>query len=185
MVYHNSNFLILGETWLNPAEILRHPSIVFDERIPSQDPSKGRGIHGLMLVRNPKLTDHSDFEEVKRDTEMHSYVWFKFRGMVIGGFHLPPSMELDACIESALSASLLLGVSGDGDPVFLIGDLSMRLGHLAGDSVANFRSNIRYTLRDLGFSWICPDSGKWTVHKSRGRSIADYVFANQEAGKQH
>ena len=59
----------------------------------------------------------------------------------------------------------------------------MRLGHLTGDSVANFRSNIRYTLQDLGFSWIRPDSGKWTVHKSRGRSIVDCDFANQEARK--
>ena len=133
MDYHNFSFLILGETWLNPAEILRHSSIVFDERFPSQDHSKGRGIHGLMVVRNPKLTNHSDFEEVKRDTEMHSYVWFKFRGMVIGGFYPPPSMELAACIENILSASLLPGVSGDGDPVFLIGDLNMRLDHLTGD----------------------------------------------------
>ena len=181
MDYHNFSFLMLGETWLKPSEILRHPNIVFDLRFPSQDPSRGRGIHGLMVVRNPRLAECSDFEEVKRDTETHSYVWFKFRGTVFGCFYLPPSMELATCIECILSASELPEVSETGDPVFLIGDLNMRLGYLTGDTVTNLRSNIRYTLQDLGFSWIRPNSGKWTVHTAQGRSIVDYVFANQEA----
>ena len=183
MDHHDFSFLVLGETWLKPAEILRHPSIVFDLRFPSQDPSKGRGIHGLMVVRNPKLTDYSDFEEVKRDTVTHSYIWFKFRGMVIGGFYLPPSMELTTCVECILSASELPGGLENGCPVFMVGDLNMRLGRLTGDTVVNLRSNIKYTLQDLGLSWIRPDSGKWTFHTSRGRSMVDYVFANREARK--
>ena len=122
------SFLILGETWLKPSDTLRHPSIVFDLRYPSQDPSKGRGIHGLMVVRNPKLAKLSDFEEVKRDLEHHSYIWFKFRGSVFGGFYLPPSMELTTCIECVLSATDLTVGSGNEDPVFLVGDLNMRLG---------------------------------------------------------
>ena len=177
------SFLILGETWLKPMDILRHPSIVFDLRYPSRDPSKGRGIHGLMVVRNPNLAEACDFEEVKRDQEHHSYIWFRFRGMVFGGFYLPPSMELTVCIECVLSAEDIVARLGDGEPVFLVGDLNMRLGHITGDLTTNFRSNIMSTLRDLGLSWVRPDFGKWTVHTSRGRSIVDYVFANQNAGK--
>ena len=178
---HNFSFLVLGETWLKPMDILRHPSIVFDLRYPSRDPSKGRGIHGLMVVRNPKLAELCDFEEVKRDQEHYSYIWFKFRGMVMGGIYLPPSMELTTCIECVLSAEEIMTTLGDGEPVILIGDLNMRLGRLTGDLTANFRTNISTILQDLGLSRIRPDSGKWTVHTSRGRSIVDYVFANQSA----
>lgn len=51
------------------------------------------------------------------------------------------------------------------------------------DAHSCHESNVRYTLQDLGFSWIQPDSGKWAVHKSRRRLIVDYVFANQEVRK--
>ena len=40
-----------------------------------------------MVIRNPKLTKLSDFEEVKRDQEYHSYIWFKIRGSVFGGLY--------------------------------------------------------------------------------------------------
>ena len=180
---NNFSFLILGETWLKPTENLRHPSIVFDLRFPSKDPTKGRGIHGLMVVRNAKLTELSDFEEIKRDLTNYSYIWFRFRGMVYGGFYLPPSMELDICIECVQSVSEICEVSGNEDPIFLVGDLNMRLGTLTDDTVTNLRSNIRHTMQELGLLWIRPDSGKWTVCTSRGRSIVDYIFANQEAKK--
>ena len=55
----------------------------------------------------------------------------------------------------------------------------MRLERLTGDLIANLRSNIRYTLQDMRLSWIRPNSGKWTVQMSHGRSIVNYVFANQ------
>ena len=177
------SFLILGETWLKPVDILRHPNVVFDLRYPSRDPTKGRGIHGLMVIRNPKHTELCDFEEVKRDQGHHSYIWFKFRGTVFGGFYLPPSMELAACIECVLSVEDIRTTLGDGDPMILVGDLNMRLGRLTGDLTTNLRSNIRGILQDLGLILIRPNSGKWTVHTSRGRSIVDYVFANQKGRK--
>ena len=55
------SLLILGEAWPKPPDALRHPSAVFDLRCPSQDPFKGRGVHGLMVVRSPKLAKLSDF----------------------------------------------------------------------------------------------------------------------------
>ena len=33
----------------------------------------------------------------------------------------------------------------------------------------------------MELSWDRPNSGKWTVYTSRGRSIVDYVFVNQRA----
>ena len=92
-----------------------------------------------MVVRNPKLTKLADFEEVKRDQEHHSYVWFKFRDSVFSRLYLPPRMELATCIECILSAADLMAGSGGEDPVFLVGDLNMRLGRLTGDPIANFR----------------------------------------------
>ena len=177
------SFLILGETWLKPMDILRHTSITFDLRFPSKDSSRGRGIHGLMVVRNVKLTEPQDFSEVERDAGTHSYIWFKFRGMVFGGFYLPPSMEITACIECLQSTARYPIPHDLEEPVFMAGDLNMRLGNLTGDLVTNFRSNVMYTLQDLGLSWIRPNSGKWTVCTSRGRSIVDYVFGNQKAAK--
>ena len=180
---HNFSFLILGETWLKPMDPLRHPSITFDLRFPTRNPLEGRGIHGLMVVRNTKLTDASDFEEMERDTDNHSYIWFRFHGMVFGGFYLPPSMELATCIECLQSASRHLTTWDNGEPVFLVGDLNIRLGPITGDLITNLRSNIRYTLQELGLSWIRPETGKWTVCTARGRSIVDYIFANQKASK--
>ena len=130
---------------------------MFDLRCPSRDPTRGRGIHGHMVVRNPKLAKLSDFKEVKKNQEHHSYIWFKFRGSVFGGLYLPPSMELATCIKCVLSAA----GSRNEDPVFLVGDLNMRLGRLTGDLAANLRSNIRYTLQDMGLSWVRPNPGKW------------------------
>ena len=33
----------------------------------------------------------------------------------------------------------------------------------------------------MRLSWVRPYSGKWTIHTARGRSIVDYVFADQRA----
>ena len=115
---HDFSFLILGETWLKPVGILRRPNVVFDLRYPSRDPTKGRWIRGLMVIRNPKHTELCDFEEVKRDQKHHLYIWFKFRDTVLGGFYLPPNMELTACIECVLSVEDIRTALGDGDPMF-------------------------------------------------------------------
>ena len=57
------------------------------------------------------------------------------------------------------------------------------MGHITGDLVANFRSTIRYTLRDLGLVWMKPNIGKWALEAARGRSIVDYIMANPSARK--
>ena len=33
----------------------------------------------------------------------------------------------------------------------------------------------------MGFCWVQPDEGEWTVDTVMGRSIVDYVFANPQA----
>ena len=79
---------------------------------------------------------------MKREQEHHSYIWFKFRGSVFGGLYLPPNIELATCIECVLSAADLMAGSGNEDPMFLVGDLNMRLGRLTGDLIANLRSTL-------------------------------------------
>ena len=60
-------FLVLGETWLRPADSLRHPAIVIDHRHPREEFFRGRGVHGIMVLRNLQLTEDSDFAELSRD----------------------------------------------------------------------------------------------------------------------
>ena len=81
--------LVLGETWLRAVDSLKHPAIVIDHRHPREEFSKGRGIYGVMVLRNLQLTESSDFAELFRDEANYSCVWFKFRTMVVGGYYLP------------------------------------------------------------------------------------------------
>ena len=181
---HNFSFLVLGETWLKPDDILRHPSIVFELRGQSSNPSRGRGVHGLMVVRNAKLTSVKDFMEIYKDEDNRSCIWFRYKGTLFGGYYLPPSMELSTCIESLMMASIIRKGIGHDEPMYLMGDLNARMGHLTGDTLVNFRSNIRYTLSDQGLSWVKPDIGKWTFETHRGRSIVDYIMTNAVGRKQ-
>ena len=172
-------FLVLGETWLRPADSLRHPAIVIDHRYPREEFSKGRGVHGLMVLRNPQLTESSDFAEVFRDEVNYTCVWFRFRSIVVGGYYLPPSLDLTICRESLLKGFEY--VEDQNRNVFLVGDLNMRMGTHTGDSIANTRSQLWYTIEEMGLYWLQPDEGKWTVDTTRGQSIVDYVFANPQA----
>lgn len=98
-------FLILGETWLRPADSLRHPAIVIDHRYPREEFSRGRGIHGLTVIRNLQLTESSDFTELFRDEVNYTCIWFRFKSIVVGGYYLPPSLDLTICRESLLLGS--------------------------------------------------------------------------------
>ena len=172
-------FLVLGETWLRPVDSLRHPAIAIDHRYPREEFSRGRGVHGVMVLRNLELTESSDFTELLRDEVNHTCVWFKFRDMVVGGYYLPPSLDLAICRESLVIASEF--VEDHNRKVFLVGDLNLRMGSLTGDSVKNSRTRLWDTIEEMGFRWAQPDEGKWTIDTAMGRSIVDYVFANPQA----
>ena len=172
-------FLVLGETWLRPTDTLRHPAIVIDHRYSREEFSRGRGVHGLMVLRNLQLTESSDFAEVFRDEVNYTCVWFRFRSIVVGGYYLPPSLDLTICRESLLKGFEY--VEDQNRSVFLVGDLNMRMGPHTGDSITNFRSRLWYTIEEMGLCWLQPDEGKWTVDTTRGQSIVDYVFANPQA----
>ena len=116
---HNFSFMILGETWLKQNDIFRSPSIVFDLRGTSNDPAKGRGVHEVMVIRNMKLTDEHDFSEFCRDEVNRSCIWFKFQGILSGVYYLPPSIELDTCIESLMITSDVREQTDREGPVFL------------------------------------------------------------------
>ena len=91
---------------------------------------------------------------------------FRFRNIVVGGYYLPPSLDLTICRES-----FLIGTEYAEDQtrnMFLVGDLNMRMGPRTGDSSTNFRSRLWYTIEEMGFCWVQPDEGKWTVDTTRG-----------------
>ena len=172
-------FLVIGETWLRPADSLNHPAILIDHRYPREEFSRGRGIHGLMVLRNTQLTESSDFTELFRDEVNHTCIWFKFRTIVVGGYYLPPGLDLTICRESLLIASEYL--ENQDYSVYLVGDLNMRMGPLTGDTISNSRSRLWYMIEEMGLQWVRPSMGKWTIETTRGHSIVDYVFANPDA----
>ena len=80
-----------------------------------------------MILRNLQLTESSDFAELFRDEANHTCVWFKFRTMVVGGYYLPPSLDLTICRESPVIASEF--VEDQDRKVSLTGDLNLRMDH--------------------------------------------------------
>ena len=113
--------------------------------------SRGRGVHGLMGLRNLQLMEDSDFAELFRDEVNYTCVWFRFRNIVVGGHYLPPSLDMTIRREN-----LLIGTEYAEDQarnVFLVGDLNMRMGPRTGDSSTNFRSRLWYTIEEMGFCW--------------------------------
>ena len=183
VIEHHFSFLVLDGTWLRPGDTFRHLSkfLTSGPKTESSNPARGRGIHGAMAVRNVRSTKLCEFRELYRDNTNCSCIWFSFRGIVLGAYYFPPSMDISTCIECIQIASDIRKRVGDEAPAFLIRDLNIRLGNLTGDSTANLRSNIVYTLNDLEYSWIKPDSGKWTLETQRDRSIVDYIMADPKA----
>ena len=57
----------------------------------------------------------------------------------------------------------------------------MRMGPRTGDTTTNYRSRLWYTIEEMGISRVQADGGKWTVDRTMGLSIVDYVFANAQA----
>ena len=79
--------------------------------------------------------------------------------MVVGGYYLPPSLDLAICRESLVIASEF--VEDQNRNVFPVGGLWD-------------------TIEEMGFCWVQPDEGKWTIDTAIGRSIVDYVLANPQ-----
>ena len=152
-----SVFLVMGETWLRPVDSLRHPAIVINHRYPREEFSRGRGVHGVMVLRNLEPTESSDFTKLFRDEANHICVWFKFRDMVVGEYYLPPSLDLTICRESLVIASEF--VEDQNRHVPLVGDLNLRMGSLTGDSNKNSRTRLWDAIEEAGFCWVQPDEG--------------------------
>ena len=181
MSEYHFNSLVLGGTWLRPGDTFRHPSIVFDLRAENSNPARGMGVYTVMVVRNAISTKFCEFRELYKDDINRSCILFNFRGIVLGAYYLPPNMDFSTCIECIQIAPDIRKRVGDEAPVFLVGDLNIRLGNLTGNLTANFRSNIMYTFNGLEYSWIKPESGKRTLETQRGRSIVDYIMADPNA----
>lgn len=58
------------------------------------------------------------------------------------------------CIECVLSATYLMAGSANEDPMFSSEKPEYAVGTSTDDSIANLRSSIRYTLRDMVQSWV-------------------------------
>lgn len=66
------SFLILSETWLRPHQIISNPAIVWDIRVPRYEGPGGRGVGGIMVIRNTKITTPQDFNGLEIDHDDHS-----------------------------------------------------------------------------------------------------------------
>lgn len=54
-------FLILPKTKFRPQQVLSHPTIVWDLKVPRPDSPSRRVIVGIIVARNAKLTTTQDF----------------------------------------------------------------------------------------------------------------------------
>lgn len=79
-----------------------------------------------------------DLAGVFLDEANHTCVRFKYKTIVVGGYYLPPSLNLAICKERPPTASEY--VEEQSQDVFLVGDLNLRMGLPTGDSIKNFRT---------------------------------------------
>lgn len=50
-----------------------------------------------MVIRSTKTTTPQDFNGLEIDNDDHSYMWFRFRSVIIGGCSLSPHMPIEVC----------------------------------------------------------------------------------------
>ena len=175
------SFLILSETWLRPQQIFFNPAIVWDVRVPRPNGPGGRGIGGIMVVRNLKLTTAQDFMCLEIDHADQAYVWFRFRSIIVGGFYLSPHMPLEICMHKVLTSENYVQRFGRSSQVFLAGDLNMRLGVQEGDITTNVRVPLNTILRQTGLERLKPVNDQFTFESHSGRSTIDHIYGNRQA----
>ena len=90
-----------------------------------------------MVVRNTKLTTAQDFNCLEIDHYDQTYVWFRFRSIVVGSYYLSARMSLEVCIYKVLIAENYVQRFGLSSQVFLAGDLNMRLEVQEGGTITN------------------------------------------------
>ena len=179
------SFLILSETWLRPQQILSSPAIVWDLRVPRPEGPGGRGIGGIMVVRNTKLTTAQDFNCLEIDHDDQAYVWFRFRSIIIGGYYLSPHMPLEVCMHKVLAAENYMQRFGCSSQVFLAGDMNMRLGVQEGDTTTNIRVPLNATLCQIGLRRLRPVNDQYTFESHAGRPTIDHIYGNGQALESH
>lgn len=175
------SFIILSETWLRPQQTFSNPAIVFDIRVPRPGGPGGRGIGGIMVIRNTKLTTAQDFNHLETDHDDHSYVWFRFKSIIIGGYYLSPHMPLEVCTYKVLIAENYVQRFGESSKVFLAGDLNTRLGVQEGDTTTNARASLDTVLRQIGLKRLRPVNDQYTFESHAGRSTIDHIYGNGRA----
>ena len=172
------SFLVLFETWLRPQQIFSHPAIVWDVRVPRPDGPGGRGIGGIMVIRNLRLTKAQDFNCLEIDHNSQAYMWFRFRSIIVGGFYLSPHAPLEMCMYKVLTAENYIQRFGQFSQVFLVGDLNMRLGVQEGDIMTNSRASLDTVLHQIGLRRLKPINDQYTFESHAVRSTIDHDYGN-------
>lgn len=153
-----------------------------DNNIGSQEVN-GHANYGTAVMLNPARVTQYPVEIVMSGEEGKVSI-FRWRGCLFIGCYIPPRSEVDEAFQSKIDEWMLH--RRPGEPVFLLGDLNMRLGRATGDTARNWRANtIGTQLAGYGLQFARPVEG-WgtgtaasprTCFSGRGPgSIVDYIY---------
>lgn len=167
------DFVFVTETWWDSRR--RDPRCVLANNVAPLNPAASRQHYGTAVIKNPRRNIRFPFEFLHAGEEGKCQV-FRYGGALFIGCYIPPSAEEDDHWISVLTKWIRL--RRVGEPVFVLGDLNMRLGVEAGDRSRNSRANtIGALLRSHGLAFAADGNGEPTCITGPGcTSIVDYVF---------
>lgn len=161
-----------------------------DNNIGTQEAS-GHVNYGTAVMLNPARVTQYPVEMVLSGEEGKVSI-FRWRGCLFIGCYIPPRPEVDEYFQARIDEWMRM--RRPGEPVFLLGDLNMRLGRAAGDTGRNWRAGtVGAQLAGYGLNFAVPvgeegwEAGpaerraKRTCFSGRGKgSVVDYIYYDPE-----
>jgi hypothetical protein len=179
MIQNDLDFVFITETWWNAQ---RRPGRSFTHNLGPQEGMSGHPPYGTAIMWNPTKEVRFPLEIIHSGEEGKIQV-FRWGGIFFVGCHIPPGEEIDEKWHRILVG--WIGKARPGEPIIILGDLNMRLGHHTGDRVSNARAKWLYPLllsnelvfanNDLSFL----DRATCVSGVGPG-SIVDYIFYSRE-----
>lgn len=176
IIKYDLDFIFITETWWDKK---RRPGRSFIHNTGPQEVLTGHPPYGTAIMINPSKSSRFPFEVIYGGEGGKLQV-FRWAEMLFIGCHIPPSGDLDDHWCEILAS--WLSKAKDNEPVFVLGDLNMRLGAISGDTRSNSRAKtLLPILTSAGLSFaknpqLPPHELPTCVHGVNGHSIVDYIF---------
>lgn len=169
----DADVLFLSETWCPPDYQARLPELAVSHGARSEG-DRGRYSGGVALIVNPKRQHLARAVRNIRRDPVGRWISWDMLGFSFSGLYLGPSASLEECI------SVVTEVCSNREfPLVLCGDLNMRIGTLANDSVTNARGRELLPIIESFGLKLCQYGPKLPTFESSatdGQSSVDYFF---------